>query len=581
MAGRAERTPSWGAVANYELIERLAIGGMGEVFLARQTGIAGFRRIAVVKRMLPELAEQPGFVELFVDEARVAALLAHPNIVQIYELGSDGGAFFLAMEHVHGQTVARMQRRSSRTGRPTPIPVAAHIVSEVTRALDFAHDARDADGVPLELVHRDVTPHNVLVSYTGHVKLMDFGIAKAANALHRTRTGVVRGKYAYMAPEQLAASDVDRRADLFSAGVVLWELTCGRALFPGANDLDVARRIAAGEIPRPRTVVPDYPHALEDIVMHALERDADRRIGSAAELGARLRGYLSDCGAEVGADALSAHVTSLFPDELRESEARLAVAAEDPQTLSANAGAGTTPTPPAEPAVSAPATGRTGAKLRRAGLAAALLVAAAAGAVAWWPSPSATIDAAPAAVEGTERAAPGAPPDPGLARRAPRDTPTAVADAPQPDAGAAIRQEPGPSRQRDGDVPVRSSSHRKRRSPTRRAGAGVTRTARPDRERAAPAAVAAPARAPDAGAGEVDDRPGTLVVASKPWGDVWIDGAAHGQTDLVVQRAAGSYRVRIAVSGGGATVTGVARVAAARTTKCRVDGAALRCGSPR
>ena len=222
-------------IGRFELLHRFAIGGMGEIFLARERGVAGFDRQVVVKLLIPELAEQPDLVTLFIDEARIAANLAHPNIVQIFDFGRDDGSYFLAMEYVPGQNLARLCARAVRD--PSGLftrELAVHVVAEMARGLDHAHRAKDADGKALGIVHRDVSPHNLLLSIHGDVKVMDFGIAKAANALHRTATGVIRGKYGYMSPEQLAGEDLDLTTDVYSAGIVLWELTLMRRLWPGA-----------------------------------------------------------------------------------------------------------------------------------------------------------------------------------------------------------------------------------------------------------------------------------------------------------------------------------------------------------
>ena len=214
---------------NYRLQRRLARGGMAEVFLARLIGVEGFERRVAIKRILPHLSESDEFRAMFLDEARLAAQLTHPNIVHIYDFGKADDYYFIAMEYVDGVDIGRLIRRAKE--RPVPFEVAARIFADVCAGLHFAHNASDPMGRKLDVVHRDVTPQNVLVSWDGVVKLVDFGIAKAAFAAGRTRPGVVKGKYAYMSPEQVEGRSLDGRSDLFAAGICLYELVTGVPLF--------------------------------------------------------------------------------------------------------------------------------------------------------------------------------------------------------------------------------------------------------------------------------------------------------------------------------------------------------------
>jgi eukaryotic-like serine/threonine-protein kinase len=240
-----------GSLGDYQLLHRLAVGGQGEVFLARQRGIAGFDRLAVVKRLLPDVLESEEHLALFLDEARISANLTHPNIVSIYELGEANGEYFLSMEYVAGQNLGRLLMRTSQARQRLPLDVAAFIVHELAVALEYAHHAADADGRPLGIVHRDISPSNALISYRGDVKLMDFGIAKAANRESVSRTGVLRGKFPYMSPEQVRGEAVDARSDIFSLGVVLWETTLGRRLFKGASDVETLKLVEQAPIASP------------------------------------------------------------------------------------------------------------------------------------------------------------------------------------------------------------------------------------------------------------------------------------------------------------------------------------------
>jgi len=288
----------------YELGERLGAGGMGEVYLARHVGIAGFRRLVAVKRLkrrglagaLPEV-----LIERFVDEARIAALLVHPNIVSVYDFGRDGDGFYLVMEYVDGGSLASVLAGGVVLSRE----VAVHIVAEVARAADHAHRARDLEGHALRVVHRDISPHNVLLSRAGDVKLADFGIARADNQLSRTATGSVLGKVAYMAPEQLAGRAVDGRADVFALGVLLWELTVGGAPFPPT----AARRAGCAVLPPPGAIDPEYPPELEAIAMAALAEEPDARTATAGELARALDGFLDQRGVRVRRE----HIAALVP----------------------------------------------------------------------------------------------------------------------------------------------------------------------------------------------------------------------------------------------------------------------------
>jgi serine/threonine protein kinase len=296
----------------YHVIRRLAIGGMGEIFLARQA-IAGVHRLVVLKRLLPELAEDPQQLAMFVDEARIAANLAHPNIVQVHEFGEDEQGHFIVMEYVPGVHVGRLLTRALRDQQPLEPRIGGFIVHEVARALDHAHRARDTCGTPLDIVHRDISPQNVMISFAGDVKLMDFGIASAAIRARRTNDGTIRGKFPYMSPEQIESKQLDARSDVFALGVVLWEITLNHRLFAGETDYDVIRAVLDSPIPRPRSIDPDYPSALEDVVMSALERDRDRRLASAGELASGLKAFLKEQPTD--RDDLAARLAVLFPED--------------------------------------------------------------------------------------------------------------------------------------------------------------------------------------------------------------------------------------------------------------------------
>ncbi|HUS27961.1 MAG TPA: serine/threonine-protein kinase, partial [Kofleriaceae bacterium] len=251
--------PSGTMLGKYEILKKLATGGMAEIYLARVRGNAGFEKLVVIKRILPTVADDPTFVRMFLDEARLAATLHHPNIADVYEVGEHEGAPFFAMEFVHGQDVRAIRQGARKTKERVPLAIALAIIHGGASALDYAHDRTGSDGKPLNLVHRDVSSSNILVSYEGAIKLIDFGIARATSRTHQTQVGTLKGKIPYMSPEQCRGLPLDRRSDLFSLGVVMYELTVGRRPFRGETDFGIMEQIVHGEAPAPSTLVDDYP----------------------------------------------------------------------------------------------------------------------------------------------------------------------------------------------------------------------------------------------------------------------------------------------------------------------------------
>jgi serine/threonine protein kinase len=231
-------------LGKYQLLRKLATGGMAEVFLAKTDGPMGFEKLLVIKRILPHLAEDPQFVEMFLGEAKLAAQLNHPNLVQIFDFGRAEGSYFIAMEYIDGPTVRLLLARSRDVQRAVPFPIAARIVSSASEGLAYAHDFQDlGTGQPLHLIHRDVSPDNILIGRSGAVKLVDFGIAKATGQSHQTQAGTVKGKVAYMAPEQLRGEPLDRRVDLYGLGIVLYELCTGRLPYEADSDASMVRAV--------------------------------------------------------------------------------------------------------------------------------------------------------------------------------------------------------------------------------------------------------------------------------------------------------------------------------------------------
>ena len=305
----------------YELIRRLALGGMGEVFLARQTGgVSGTERLVILKSLLPELAEQEGFVDQFLDEARVAAKLNHPNIVQMFEAGLWNGMYFIAMEYIRGDNLSRIQKVARVKGVPVPIHLVVRIARDALLGLGHAHTAIDEmTGKPLQVVHRDVSPQNIMVRIDGVTKLVDFGIAKAANKLDRTKTGVLKGKLQFMSPEQVTGEEVDARTDQFAMGVVLWELLTGSRLFQGDNEIQILRAVTQQRILPPSSVVPGIPPDLETVVMRMLERDRTRRYASCAEAAEELAAWLSQGSRRVSEADVSVFVKRVVGDSVDEA----------------------------------------------------------------------------------------------------------------------------------------------------------------------------------------------------------------------------------------------------------------------
>ena len=295
----------------YELLQRIATGGMAEVYLARRAGPHGFQKVVAVKRILPQLAQDADFVAMFVDEARVCARLAHPNIVQVFDFGEHDGELYMAMEFVDGTTAARLVRAAASRNEEVPLEAALYIALSVLRGLDYAHNARDDEGKPLDLVHRDVSPGNVLIDRSGAVKLTDFGIARAAEIERRTDAGQLKGKLGYMSPEQVVGRELDARSDLFTVGIALAELMMLRPLFSAPSEIDVLMRIRdadLGVLDRAGSRVPDDVRA---VLFRALARDRALRYPTAAAFAEGIEEILRRRRLQVGPAKLAAWVERL------------------------------------------------------------------------------------------------------------------------------------------------------------------------------------------------------------------------------------------------------------------------------
>jgi len=296
----------------YTLLEKLAVGGMAEVFRAKIHSSHGFEKILVVKRILPHLAADPSFVAMFIDEAKLTAQLTHPKIVQILDFGEVNGQYFTALEFVDGFDALGLLRIAAQKRVRVPPPIAVFIVQEILEALDYAHNARDMESKPMQIVHRDISPSNIFVSKRGDVKLGDFGIAHAQRRDSKTQAGTLKGKYGYMSPEQVVGRPVDARSDLFAIGVVLAELLTGRRLFSAAADLDVLLKVRDVRLDRLDKYGADIPPALDDIVRGALKKDPGDRPQSASALRDQLSDYLFAAGQRIGPPELRAFAANLL-----------------------------------------------------------------------------------------------------------------------------------------------------------------------------------------------------------------------------------------------------------------------------
>ena len=294
----------------FELIAELASGGMATVFLARLSGVAGFQRLVAIKRLHPHLAKEPEFVEMFLDEARLAARIHHPNVVPIQEVGESERGYYLVMDFVDGDTFARLLARAAQSKKTIPWGVTVRIMLDVLAGLHSAHEQRDDQGAELQLVHRDVSPQNILVGIDGIARITDFGVARAASRLSTTRSGQLKGKLAYMAPEQAKGVALDRRADVFSCGIVLWEALTVKRLFKGEGEAETLNRVLYDPIAPPTSVRPDVPKQLADVVMKALERDADKRYATALEFADALEA----AGRELGLIGQPREVAAVLDD---------------------------------------------------------------------------------------------------------------------------------------------------------------------------------------------------------------------------------------------------------------------------
>ena len=308
---------------NYYLLERIAVGGMAEVYLAKCFGAAGFETLVALKRILPNIAEQDEFIEMFIDEAKITGQLTHPNIAKTFDLGHVNESYFIAMEYIAGHDLRELWEQNRSTGG-LPIPQACHIVQRICDALDYAHKRQDGFGNPLNIVHRDVSPQNVLISYDGDVKVIDFGIAKAENRLSHTANGILKGKFAYMSPEQARGQAADQRSDIFAIGLIFYELLTGERAFQALTDYELLEKVRQADVVSPREHVPGLPRQLEHIVMNALTVDPDNRYPTAADFADAIENFIDSRGLFFERDDLGAVMQDTFALEWQEEEERVA-----------------------------------------------------------------------------------------------------------------------------------------------------------------------------------------------------------------------------------------------------------------
>jgi serine/threonine protein kinase len=307
----------------YYLLERINVGGMAEVFRAKAYGVEGFERLVAVKRILPNIAEDKEFISMFIDEAKIAVQLNHANIAQIFDLGMVEQAYYIALEHIHGRDLRNIFDRCRNNGAPMPIAQACFVVMKVCEGLDYAHNKRDQSGRELNLVHRDVSPQNILVSFEGEVKLIDFGIAKAAGKGSKTQAGILKGKFGYMSPEQVRGLPIDRRSDIFACGICLYELLTGERLFVGESDFSTLEKVRNVEILPPSTYNRKIPDELERIVLKALAKDDEDRYQNAIDLHDELQAFVYTAGEFYSRKDLAAWMKRGFAREIEEETAKL------------------------------------------------------------------------------------------------------------------------------------------------------------------------------------------------------------------------------------------------------------------
>lgn len=288
------------AQQRYRVIEKLESGGMAEVFRAESEGLQGFRKQVAIKRVLPHLSEKKKFISMFLDEARLSAHLSHSNCVQVFDIGVGDNAYFIVMEFVDGANLKSIAESLKKLGREFPVNAAAHIALEICKGLSYAHELTDPQGVPVDIVHRDMSPPNVLITKYGEIKIVDFGLAKATSQLEKSEPGIIKGKFSYLSPEAAMGQEVDLRTDIFAVGIILWELLAGTRLFLGETDFQTVKKVQQAHVPSISQINPGVTPELERIVNRALARDPKERYQTARDLGQDLVRFMFNYGKPVG-----------------------------------------------------------------------------------------------------------------------------------------------------------------------------------------------------------------------------------------------------------------------------------------
>jgi serine/threonine protein kinase len=307
----------------YLLLERINVGGMAEVFKSKAFGVEGFERILAIKRILPNMADDDEFINMFVDEARIAVQLSHANIVQIYELGKYESQYYIAMEYIAGKDLRQILDRYRKKKQLFNIPTAAFLTGKICEGLDYAHRKTDPTGRPMNVIHRDVSPQNILVSYEGAVKITDFGIAKAEDRASKTQAGVLKGKFGYMSPEQVRGLEIDHRSDIFAVGILLYEMVTGKRLFIGESDFSTLEKVRNAEVPSPREHNPDIPEELERIMLKSLAKERDERYAYASELHDDLQQFLIENNTIFNAKKLAALMKEEYQEDIDAEAAKM------------------------------------------------------------------------------------------------------------------------------------------------------------------------------------------------------------------------------------------------------------------
>jgi serine/threonine-protein kinase len=283
----------------YRVVEKLESGGMAEVFRAESEGLQGFRKQVAIKRVLPHLSSKKKFISMFLDEARLSAQLSHSNCVQVFDIGVGDNAFFIVMEFVDGANLKAIIEHLKKHGRDFPVEAAVYISLELCKGLAYAHELTDSGGVPLHIVHRDMSPPNVLITKNGEVKIVDFGLAKANSQLEKSEPGIIKGKFSYLSPEAAMGQEVDARTDVFAVGIILWELLAGQRLFLGETDFQTVKKVQAATVPPISSLNKKVPTELEKIISKSLARDPAQRFGTARALGMELSKFMFKYGVAV------------------------------------------------------------------------------------------------------------------------------------------------------------------------------------------------------------------------------------------------------------------------------------------